>query len=233
MGRSYEQQADFSARAFREVVWPEIGARLGGGALRLVEGGTAHAELDTRGGVDAYQVFRTGVRTIAQRTQRLDDYEKPRTFTIRKTLASGGTTELEKRLAALSSGNDLPAITVQAYVHWKTRTFGCAGVVHTRPFYLWVADPGFRDGPAVRLPPRATWPPHGVIRHEAPRVAPREMVEIKFETKANRDDGNEFLVVPWSDIVMYSEVPFASMDTNVTARSPSDFFAGWPEGRQI
>lgn len=135
MRRSYSEQASFTTRAFREIVWPEIGAMCGGGNLVSLEGPSS--DLDTRGGIDAYQVFRTGVRTIAQRTQRVDEYDKPSTFTIRVDRADGGITEWEKRVDALDRNNDLPTITVQAYVMEQKAYMVKAGIVHTRPFYQW------------------------------------------------------------------------------------------------
>lgn len=225
MGRSFDAQSKFSERAFRELVWPAISEMCGGGELRSLE--SERSPLDTRGGIDGYQVFRTGVRTLAQRTQRLDDYEKPRTFTIRDTLSSGGITEMAKRLDALEKGYDLPAITIQGYVLEKAWRFVRAGVVHTRPFYQWVLQPGFREGPPARVVQRASWPPYGVTRHEPPfRDGPRELMPIEFGKKRNGDDGNTFAVVPWEDLVMYSEVPFATTDGLVVARSPREFFDG-------
>lgn len=130
--RSAEAQLKFSEAAFRDIVWPYIGPMVGGGELRTLESGD-----HTRGGIDAYTVLRNGVRTIAQRTQRIDDYDKPSTFTIRFKRTAGGTTEWDKRIAAYEVGNDLPALTVQAYVHEASRTFVKAAVVHTLPFYAW------------------------------------------------------------------------------------------------
>lgn len=232
MTRSYDEQSAFSERAFRELVWPAISDMCGGGSLRSFE--RAGSDLDTRGGIDAYQVFSTGIRSMAQRTQRLDDYEKPRTFTVRKSLARGGATEWEKRLDALDKGHDLPSITIQAYVLWETRRFVRAGIVHTRPFYQWARDPGFRDGPPIPAAPRTSWPPYGVIRDEPPVQPRRSKVPISFVEKSNRDDGNTFLIVPWIDIVMWSDVPFATTDGLVTAQSPREFFESWPDiGRKI
>lgn len=138
---SHAQQAAFSQRAFQEIVWPVIRPLVGGGELKMVEGSASHLALDMVGGIDAYQVFSNGVRTIAQRVQRVDDvYSAPRTLTVRSSLVGGGETELQKRVAALKGGMDLPHITVQAYVIERAREFVWAAIVHTAPYYQWIAS---------------------------------------------------------------------------------------------
>lgn len=133
---SYDREAGFSDRAFRTLVWPQISILCGGGQLKSLE--LAKDTWDVLGGVDAMQVLGSGIRTIAQRTQRLDTRALPCTFTIRSRTANGGKTELRKRLDALDAGNTLPTITVQAYVYEKQQVFARAAVVHTAPFYTWV-----------------------------------------------------------------------------------------------
>lgn len=68
---------------------------------------------DTQSGIDGWQVHQLGLRGIASRIQ-IGDY---RTFTVRMTRDSGGKTEYEKRLQAITSerGWLYPEITVQAY----------------------------------------------------------------------------------------------------------------------
>lgn len=202
MGLGYETQSARSVKAFREIVWPEIRDMCGGGALRSLE--ESCDPMDTRGGIDAYQLLHTGIRTMTQRTQFCDDYEKPGTFTIRSELAvGGGATEIHKRMEALEKGYDLPTLVVQAYVIEKQKRLVRVGIAHARPFYEYVRNGSNR------------W------RH-----------------KQAREGGNKFIVVPWLDIMVdnsrrRSDVPFASKDALCMVRTPTDFFAGWPETRFI
>ena len=193
MGRSFGEQSSFSDRAFREIVWPEIAGMCGGGKLKSLE--LTGSELDLFGGVDVFQLFRTGVRTIAQRTQRAS-VGSFRTFTIRETTAGGGPTELQKRLDALQRGNDLPTLTVQAYV--SDRGLVCAGVAMTRQLVSWVARHRDRlprgrngdDGNRFIIVPWYDLSAHNA-RHQTPAAA-----------------------------------PFATWDALCWTRSPDDFFAG-------
>jgi hypothetical protein len=127
---------DRSRRAFEAVVWPEIVRYVGGGTLRSLE--TGENDLDRTGGIDAYQLLRTGIRTIAQRTQFVDDYRKPATFTIRYSRRRNSLTEFQKRYDAINQGFDVPGLVIQAYVHEQRQQFIRAAIVHGRPFYEYV-----------------------------------------------------------------------------------------------
>lgn len=126
-----------SAKAFREIVWPEIVDYVGGGTLMSLEE-TGNDDLDRTGGIDAYQLLRTGIRTITQRTQFLDDYRKPATFTIRYSRTRNPLTEYQKRYDALNKGFETPGLVIQAYVYEKPQQFVRAGITHGRPFYEYV-----------------------------------------------------------------------------------------------
>lgn len=129
-------QADLrrSRVAFREIVWPEIAEYVGGGVLVSLE---EHGDddLDRTGGIDAYELLETGCRTIAQRTQFIDDYEKPATFTIRSSRRRNTLTEVHKRYDAINQGFDLPGLVIQAYVHEARRLLMRVGITHGRAFY--------------------------------------------------------------------------------------------------
>ena len=126
-----------SAVAFRDIVWPEIYRYIGGGELRSFEFDTNN-KLDQTGGLDGYQLLSTGIRTIAQRTQFIDEYDKPATFTIRYRRRTGAATEYLKRVDALRCGYDLPALVIQAYVHKERQFMWRVGITHGRPFYEYV-----------------------------------------------------------------------------------------------
>jgi hypothetical protein len=125
-----------SNQAFGRAVYPEIQPYIGGGEYQSLE--TGDDNLDRMGGIDGYQLFHNGVRTIAQRTQFVDDYRKPATFTVRRTRSSGAVTEAQKRYDAINEGFDLPGLVIQAYVHEEQQQLIRVGVVHGRPFYEWV-----------------------------------------------------------------------------------------------
>ena len=127
-----------SERAFREIVWPQLVSYLGGGTLTSLET-TGTDDLDRTGGIDAYQRLQTGVRTITQRTQFVDDYPKPPTFTIRYSRQRNPLTEYQKRMDAIDKGFALPGLVIQAYVHEEKQVFVRAAVTHGQPFYAYVA----------------------------------------------------------------------------------------------
>ncbi len=133
--RKWGDDLRLSARMFQEVVWPEISPYIGGGTLRSLE--TGDDDLDRAGGIDGYQLFKTGVRTIAQRTQFVDEYNKPGTFTIRKARRTGACTEFQKRLTAINQGFDVPALVIQAYVHTTKQFLMRVGIAHGTPFYAY------------------------------------------------------------------------------------------------
>lgn len=134
--RSRETQARFSESTFRDVVWPDISSLCGGGTLQSVERSGYHELLDLNGGIDAYQVFSTGIRTIAQRTERVADYGKKAAFTIRAKTQYGNDTEWQKRLAALDGGYDLPTLMIHSYV--KDDLCVRSGIAYGRYLLEWV-----------------------------------------------------------------------------------------------
>ena len=136
--RADDWRADMrrSAKAFQEIVWPEIVDYVRGGNFCSLE--TGRDDLDRTGGIDGYQILRTTIRTIAQRTQFTDDYPKPSTFTVRCSRQSGAATELTKRGDAIDQGFDLPGLVIQAYVHEGSQQLDRVGITHGRPFYNYV-----------------------------------------------------------------------------------------------
>jgi hypothetical protein len=135
--RDWRADLERSREAFREIVWPEIAAYVGGGALVSLED-RGDDDLDRTGGIDAYERLETGIRTIAQRTQFIDDYQKPQTFTIRCARRHHTLTEFHKRYDAINQGFDLPGLVIQAYVHEERRQLMRVGITHGRPFYEYV-----------------------------------------------------------------------------------------------
>lgn len=116
-----------SAHDFLRVVWPAIRQAVGGGDLRPVESVTSkgfQADLDQLAGIDAWQIVSgTGIRGISSRIQWVDRPYK--TFTIRKTRASGAPTEWEKRIDAIVNrerGFIAPYLLVHAYIAKPRRT---------------------------------------------------------------------------------------------------------------
>lgn len=115
-----------SALDFRDVVWPAIAEDLGGGMLEPMECFTdseTAKRFDVIAGVDAWQWLPSGrgVRGIASRVQWWKEAWARRfpfnTYTVRRTIASGGDTEYTKRLyAILTPGLTYPYLTIQAYL---------------------------------------------------------------------------------------------------------------------
>jgi phage baseplate assembly protein gpV len=136
MRHEVNRDLTWSARMFRDVVWPEIKVCCRGGELIPVEGVTDDymANLfDQKAGVDAWQVTDKGIRGIASRVQNARAYAS---FTVRKTRTSGATTEWEKRVNILNDNCKSwiwPSLTVQAYVI-KER-FQYAAIVDTADLY--------------------------------------------------------------------------------------------------
>lgn len=110
-----------SAKAFKEIVWPEIAHWCRGGELIPVEGVTDSrmaSLLDQLAGIDAWQVVDgEGVRGIASRVQFGASY---RSFTIRRNrVHSTRETEWQKRRRShknQDAGWLYPTLTVQAYI---------------------------------------------------------------------------------------------------------------------
>jgi hypothetical protein len=117
----FEQALSDSQAAFRDLVWPVIAVECGGGRIVPVEAVTATdfaRELDILSGIDAWQIFPgngagEAMRGIASRVQWNQDWP---TFTVRRSVRSGGPTEYHKRCAALEGGYLSPYLTVQAYI---------------------------------------------------------------------------------------------------------------------
>jgi|SRR5262245_34891395 len=148
---NWRPDAQWSADAFEEIIWPEIKDHIGGGRLLSLEDGDdlVARYFDIRAGFDAIQECADGrVRGIAQRCQQKPENLKRErdypynTFTIRNKRESGMTTENEKRRLALEEDGGLyPAITVQAYLETKTGPWMTIGFAKTRELYKWKDDP--------------------------------------------------------------------------------------------
>lgn len=141
------RDAQWSAGAFAQLVWPEIAASLGGGVLRPVELADSDLarDLDAHAGIDAFQVIRDAsiVRGIASRVQTTNDaWPTWETFTVRYRRSSGTSTEFEKRLRAIedtSLGALWPHLTVHAYLDaTKTRCRSVA-IIETEMLYRFAA----------------------------------------------------------------------------------------------
>ena len=132
----------WSAKAFKELVWPLIEPMFGGGQLDSLEGKDV-SMLDMYAGIDAWHINMADqcVRGIASRVQqdpcrRMGMSYPYNTFSIRIRRVTNAT-ELEKRLAALRSdrGWIYPHLTVHAYLN-EHRTIVVSGaIVETRPLY--------------------------------------------------------------------------------------------------
>lgn len=124
-----------SQSSFLGQVWPAIGHMIGGGgvvSMELSEDRELRALLDTKGGVDAWQVCDAGgLYAIASRVQPVGfDFS---TFTVRRTRAkSGAATEWDKISAAVhaNDGRVCPKWTIHAYTdrHGK-ELLSCAAVL--------------------------------------------------------------------------------------------------------
>lgn len=162
-----------SAAAFQDVVWPVISPELGGGELVPVESVTATSfakALDMLAGVDAWQVCSTDgrMRGIASRVQWISSDSKPwNSFTIRKSRATGATTEYEKRIYALKSireGWVFPGLTVQAYLSSQSNELLSVAAIKTYDLFAHVLK-GRRG--------------------------------VDYTERPNRQDGNVFIAVFW------------------------------------
>lgn len=139
----------WSAKAFREIVWPNITQWCGGGTIEQVEGND-ESNLDMYAGIDAWQIF-TGeraMRGIASRIQ-YDTGNKNYpydTFSIRVSRPSSST-EYEKRLAAILSDRGMiwPHLTVQAYLDITKQNIKSVAVVKTKDLYFYVDMLGLKS----------------------------------------------------------------------------------------
>ncbi|HVY79875.1 MAG TPA: hypothetical protein VG994_02745 [Steroidobacteraceae bacterium] len=189
MARSFRQDQEKSAKAFADIVWPEIRDLCGGGSVRYVENSAHETDrnLDMLAGIDAYQILDgKGVRGIASRVQKSE--RSWDTFTIRyeRQSAAGFDTEYKKRLAAIRSRGELltPYLAVQAYVSLDWSALHALAVVRVADLFEFAEDE------------RLTYV-DGCFPHVEPqKPAPRG----RCYTKMNFDESGQavFLVVPWS-----------------------------------
>lgn len=140
---------------FMDDVWPRISAWMGGGRLISMElgGGELHSLMDTKCGIDLFQVQVDGVTSLASRVQTLD-FES---FTIRigksprksqdvvERLANGNMEGFEnyefcKRLRAIQSKGrfHFPYWTSQAY--FPDEIFEAVGVTRTEVIYAKIIE---------------------------------------------------------------------------------------------
>lgn len=109
-----------SAAAFKDVVWPLLGPKMGGGQVIPVESVSTSGfskDLDIKAGIDAWVTYgNTHMRGIASRVQWVRG--RPfKTFTVRMARLTGAKTEYEKqRLRIATPGAIFPYFTVQAYM---------------------------------------------------------------------------------------------------------------------
>lgn len=128
MREHVRQKVSVSTKMFSRYVWPHIQNRdwygCGRGRLEAVElvatDEFAH-DLDHYAGIDYWHVVEeSGMRGIASRVQGhdRDDAAAYASFTVRKHLPSGRSTEWQKRRNAIfgDEGWSYPEFTVQAYV---------------------------------------------------------------------------------------------------------------------
>ncbi len=125
-----EQQMQRSADFFEHSVWPAIEAECGGGRLIRVETVTDNefaVLLDRLAGIDFWRVFEgIGIDGIASRVQWA---EQPwGTFTVRRSIRSGGSTEYQKRVAAREHDLLKPAVVCQAYASTRTGNLMQVGI---------------------------------------------------------------------------------------------------------
>ena len=124
-----------SADDFVTVVWPVIGPLMGGGTIIPVEAVTEDRmakHLDVYAGIDAWQILPdNSMRGIGSRVRYGRTYND---FTVRARLSSGGDTEWQKRLLAVTHphlGLLSPQWTVTAYLNAQDRTVTSAAAVKT------------------------------------------------------------------------------------------------------
>lgn len=143
-----------SSRCFVDVVWPAIKTHLGGGRISSVEGNTAsrmQKDLDRISGIDAWHIASgdQGIRGIASRVQPDDGRNgfPYNSFTIRRSIKSGGDTEYHKRKKALNDtrlGYLFPPVTIQAYVETYDGPLITVGIIHTDTLYQAVEECDWR-----------------------------------------------------------------------------------------
>jgi hypothetical protein len=133
MSVQIQQAISRSSTAFLDVVWPQIGPVFGGGQIIPVETVTDSEMaklLDTRAGIDMWLVLGDSMYGLASRVQWSDTSWD--TFTVRRSLPSGASTEFDKRRHAITSGALYPRLTVQAYVSKDGSQLLSAAAIDTR-----------------------------------------------------------------------------------------------------
>jgi hypothetical protein len=136
-----------SAAAFKNVVWPAIGPRMGGGEIIPVESVTTSGfarDLDIKAGVDAWVTYgSTHMRGIASRVQWVRT--RPfKTFTVRMSRKSGTSTEYEKQRHRIATpGAVYPYFTVQAYLRDGTNDLLIAAAAKTEDVIAAVGQIGW------------------------------------------------------------------------------------------
>ena len=117
---SLEHAMRQSADDFKNVVWPTFGPLIGGGTIIPVESVTQNQmakHLDVYAGIDAWQVLPdNNVRGIGSRVRYGRVWND---FTVRARLSTGGDTEWQKRLYAVTHphlGLLTPQWTITAYI---------------------------------------------------------------------------------------------------------------------
>lgn len=140
---SVDEDAEFSRQAFL-LTWPHIRHLFGPDAeyrpLEEKKTKAHHRELDLVGGIDGYIVQENVIRTVAQRTQRIEIFPRANTFTLRRRRTTGTATEYLKRLEAINNGDAVPSLTIQTYF---SETQNCpmkVGIAHTVALYRWTHE---------------------------------------------------------------------------------------------
>lgn len=139
--QSFDEDAQFSRKSFH-ASWPFIRHLFGAAAdYKPVEGDhVPHRELDLVGGIDGYIVQDHVIRTVAQRTQRIEVYPRANTFTIRYARYNQTATEFLKRLTAIETEAAVPSLTIQIYFDEKREAPVKVGIAHTVALYRWVTE---------------------------------------------------------------------------------------------
>ncbi len=142
MSDNWKQDRDDAAEDFTLIVWPAIRDEWfdGGQLVKTEDGSSVLADMfDQDAGIDAVVRDRNGIRTVAIRVQKDRAFDS---FTIRAVRHTGVRTEREKRLAAMHSDHEMPALTLQAYVTSHGGALVQAGIVRTRDLYDYIEAGG-------------------------------------------------------------------------------------------
>lgn len=147
---------DKSAYDFKNIVWPIISSKIGGGRIVPVETVTDESftkELDMYAGIDSWQVDdnKSCIRGIASRVQWYNpSWSSPypfNTFTIRYRTKTGRLAEYSKKMLAYKNietkGYLFPAITIQAYMDKPRGNLWSWGAIYTRVLYSYIDKYGY------------------------------------------------------------------------------------------